>query len=59
MQDSKESFAFNLYYHFTFNMSRLPALIFFNLKSDGERAGDLVRYVHYLSNSDITVTAMD
>ena len=48
IQDGKGIFSFNLYYHFTFNMPDLPALIHISLHSDGTGSGNYSRHVKYL-----------
>ena len=51
LQDQKECFTFNLYYHFAFNLTKLPALIHIDLKSTEPNAGKLVRTVEYISSN--------
>jgi len=53
IQDQKESFTFNLYYHLTFDLRKVPAFAHINLNSDGEAAGKLVRYVEYTDKGRI------
>lgn len=55
IQDQQESFIFNLYYHLTFDLSKLPALIHIKLTSDSENAGVLERHVQYLEGKAIII----
>jgi hypothetical protein len=51
LQDQKECFTFNLYYHFAFDLKRLPAIVHIDLRSTDKNAGKLIREVEYFSSN--------
>lgn len=55
IQDQQESFIFNLYYHLTFDLRKLPALIHIKLTSDEENAGVLERHIEYIEGKLIDI----
>lgn len=55
LQDQKESFTFNLYFHLTFNVPKLPAFIHVELKSERELAGNLTRHIEYTSKGTLKI----
>jgi hypothetical protein len=58
IQDQQESFIFNLYYHLTFDLRKLPALIHIKLTSDQENAGVLERRIQYIDGKLIPIQSL-